>query len=204
MAPLENYRHEKFVRCYVKRLIVGSKGKPEGWHGRGYGLIWRAYQDAYPHVTKHTVLLAASARLHRKPHIQQRIREVTKSMLTRMDITEERILGQYQDAYDLAAQQGKTADMISASTAQAKLVGLLRDRIEAGAPGDFDKLENVSDVLAALEKQAGPEAALGLAKVLGLAPKDETNQEAPEGHPEASEQDTSGLEELEPPTGAVN
>lgn len=204
MAPLENFRHEKFVRSYVKRLIEGSKGKPEGWHGRGYGLIWRAYQDAYPHVTKHTCLLTASARLHRKPHIQERIREVTKRMLTRMDITEERILGQYQDAYDLAKDQGKTADMISASTAQAKLVGLLRDRIEAGAPGDFDKLENVSDVLAAVEKQAGPEAALMLAQVLGLSPRDETSPEPSNEGSEAPEPDTSELEELEPPSEAVN
>ena len=192
------------MRSYVRRQLEAFKNKPEGWHGRGYGFIWRAYQDAYPHVTKHTVLLAASYRLHKKPYIQERIREVTKRMLNRMDITEERILTQYQDAYDLAAQQGKSADMISASTAQAKLVGLLRDRIEAGAPGDFDKLENVSDVLAAVEKQAGPEAALMLAKVLGLSPPEELNQEPSEGPVEASEQDTSELEELEPPSGSVN
>jgi len=192
------------VRSYVKRQLEAFKEMPAGHHGRGYGFIWRAYKDAYPHVTKHTVLLAASYRLHRKPHIQERIREVTKRMLTRMDITEERILGQYQDAYDIAQQQGKSADMISASTAQAKLVGLLRDRIEAGAPGDFDKLENVSDVLAAVEKQAGPEAALMLANVLGLSPPEEPNQEPSEGHAEAEDQNTADLEQLDPPSGSVN
>jgi len=204
MAPLTNLKHEVFVRSYVRRQIDAFKNKPEGWHGRGYGFIWRAYKDAYPHVTKHTVLLAASYRLHKKPHIQERIREVMKKMLTRMDITEERILTQYQDAYDLAAQQGKSADMISASTAQAKLVGLLRDRIEAGAPGDFDKLENVSDVLAAVERQAGPEAALMLAKVLGLSPPEDSNQEPSEGPTEAEDQNTADLERLDPPSGSVN
>lgn len=205
MAPLTNLKHETFVRALVRMQLEGIRGgdMPK-WHGRGYGYIWRAYKEAYPHCTKHTCLLANSARLHRKPFIQERIREVTKRMLNRMDITEERILTQYQDAYDMAAQQGKTADMISASTAQAKLVGLLRDRIEAGAPGDFDNLENVSDVLKAVEKQAGPEAALTLAKVLGLSPPEDANQEPSEGPVEAPEQDTSELEELEPPSGAVN
>ncbi len=119
-----------------------------------------------------------------------------KRLLNRMDITEEKILTQYQEAYDMAREQGKTADMVSASTAQAKLVGLLRDRIEAGAPGDFDSLENVSDVLKAVEQQAGPEAALMLAQVLGIAKPQE------EAVPEQS--DTAELEELEPPSGAVN
>ncbi len=204
MAPLTNLRHEKFVRAYVRRQIESMKDGKITERGRGYGFVWRAYAEAYPHVTHYPSLLTASGRLHRKPFIQERIREVTKKMLTRMDITEERILTQYQDAYVLAEQQGKSADMISASTAQAKLVGLLRDRIEAGAPGDFDKMENVSDVLAAVEREAGPEAALMLAKVLGVSPPEDPNQEPSEGPVEAQEQDTSKLEELEPPSGAVN
>ena len=75
-------------------------------------------------------------------------------------------------------------------------MGLLRDRIEAGAPGDFDSLENVSDVLEAVKAQAGPEAALALSNALGLVPE---SQEA-----EAPESDTPALETLEPPSGVVN
>lgn len=186
MGQLRNLRHERAVRAYVRLYIEGET----------QGHIYKAYRTAYPHVTGQDCLYSAASRLFKRPEIQKRISEVTKRLITRMDITEERILTQYNEAYDIAKAQGKSADMVSASTAQAKLVGLLRDRIEAGAPGDFDKLENVSDVLAEVERQAGPEAALLLANAMGY--QIESQEET------APEADAVVLEELESPSEAVN
>lgn len=190
MGVLRELRHEQFVRAYVRmvlkdRVITGCK--------------WKAYAEVYPHVTNRACLYAASSRLLRRSDIQQRIREVTKRMISRMDITEEKILSQYQEAYDMARDQAKTADMVSATTAQAKLVGLLRERTEVGAPGDFDKIENVSEVLEEVERQAGPEAALLLANALGLK-----TEEAPGDEPQEEDSNTIDVGELEPPTDAVN
>lgn len=187
MGQLRNLRHEKAVRAYVRLHIEGETS----------GFQYRAYREAYPHHEPGSqCLYSAASRLFKRPEIRKRINEVTKRLITRMEITEERILTQYQEAYDLAKQQGKSADMVSASTAQAKLVGLLRDRIEAGAPGDFDRMESVSDILEEVQRQAGSEAALMLANALGLQP------ESQEGA--ASEADAAELEGLEPPSGAVN
>ena len=175
------------MRAYVRLHLEGVTA----------GHMWKAYKEAYPHVENIDCLYVASSRLFKRPEIQQRIQQVTKRMITRMDITEEKILSKYEEAYELAKSQGKSADMISASTAQAKLVGLLRDRIEAGAPGDFDNMENVSEVLDAVAKQAGPEAALALAHALGIT------EQAEEAVPEP-EPDTAQLETLESPSGAMN
>lgn len=187
MGVLRNLKHEQVVRAYVRLHLEGET----------HGFQAKAYRKVYPHIKSPHVVWAASSRLFKRPDVQRRIKEVTKRLITRMDITEERILTQYQDAYDMAKAQGKSGDMINASTAQAKLVGLLRDRIEAGSPGDFDSMENISDILSALEQQAGPEAALALSNALGLKPVESQEETAPES-------DAVELEQLEPPSGSVN
>ena len=92
MGALRNIRHERFVRAYVR---LNLEGIPSGH-------VWRAYKEAYPHVTQSVCLRNAGSRLLQEPHIQKRIKEVTKRLITRAEITEERILGKYEDAYDLA------------------------------------------------------------------------------------------------------
>jgi hypothetical protein len=78
--------------------------------------------------------------------------------------------------------------MQSASERKAKLVGLLRDRVEAGNVGDFDNMENISEVLEKVANEAGPDAALALAKAFGIK----------------AEQEDSELHQAIPPTDAVN
>jgi hypothetical protein len=89
-------------------------------------------------------------------------------MAKRADITEDKILTDYQIALEIAKEQAKPDSIVNAATAQAKLVGLLRDRIESGNVGEFDALDNVSDILEKVAQQAGPEAALALSKAFGL------------------------------------
>ena len=117
-----------------------------------------------------------------------------KKIVKRAEITEERILGKYEEAFEMAQEQGKTADMISAATAQAKLVGMLRERLEAGSPGDFDRLENVSDVLEALAARAGPEVAQKIGEALGVLQPIEAQPE----------DDLAQLAEAQPATDAIN
>ena len=87
-------------------------------------------------------------------------------MAKRADITEDKILTDYQVALELAKQQAKPDSIVNAATAQAKLVGLLRERVETG---DFDKMDNVSDILEAVAKEAGPEVASPLSNAFGIS-----------------------------------
>jgi len=89
-------------------------------------------------------------------------------MAKRADITEDKILTDYQAALDLAKTQRKPDSIVNAATAQAKLVGLLKDRIETKNVDNFENMDSISDILQAVSDQAGPEAALALAKALGV------------------------------------
>lgn len=122
-------------------------------------------------------------------------------MIRRSDITIERILSDYEDAKQMAREQGKGAEIVNAATAQAKLVGLLRDRVEAGNVGDFDNMDNISEILERVALEAGPEAALALSRAFGLPDASQTeitHQRPPLGQEEAD------LEDAKPASDAVN
>lgn len=89
-------------------------------------------------------------------------------MARKSDITIEKILTDYQDALNMAKADSKPNEMISAAREQAKLVGLLVERKEVGNAGDFDTMDNISEILQAVAEKAGPEAALALSKVFNL------------------------------------
>ena len=71
-------------------------------------------------------------------------------MAKRANITEDKILTNYEEALQLARAQQKPDSMVNAATAQAKLVGLLKDRIETKDVTDFDSMGTPSEVLEAV------------------------------------------------------
>lgn len=172
---LKNQRHELFLREYIAN----------GWNGK------KAYEKVYSPVKSAEV---QASKILAKPAVRKRFNQMLKKIVKRAEITEERILGKYEEAFEMAQEQGKTADMISAATAQAKLVGMLRERLEAGSPGDFDRLENVSDVLEALAARAGPEVAQKIGEALGVLQPIEAQPE----------DDLAQLAEAQPASDAVN
>lgn len=110
------------------------------------------------------------------------------------DVTIDATLTKYEAAYKMAELMSKPGEMISAATAQAKLVGLLRDRVETGNVGDFDGMESVAEILEKVAAERGPAVALELAKLMGLEPvivEDEKGQ-------------TTELLNKAPPTDSVN
>jgi hypothetical protein len=151
MPILKNQRHEKFAREYVKT-----------------GIGAEAYRRVYPRIDPIETAKRNAYRLRTYAHIDKRIQELRQAMAKRADITEDKILTDYQEALVLAKKQEKPDSMVNAATAQAKLVGLLRDRIETGSAGDFDNMDSVSEVLEAVAAEVSPEAALALSKAFGL------------------------------------
>lgn len=151
MGSLRILRQEKFVREYVKT-----------------GSLTEAYRKYYPNAKKFNCVAAGAHNLAVLPHVKARIQELRDQMARKSDITMEKILTDYQDALNMAKQDGKPNEMISAAREQAKLVGLLVERKEVGNAGDFDSMENISDILQAVNDKAGPEAALALSKVFNL------------------------------------
>ena len=89
-------------------------------------------------------------------------------MAKRADITEDKILTNYEEALVLAKKQEKPDSMVNAATAQAKLVGLLKDRIETKNVDEFENANTVSEILQLVTDRVGPEAALALSRAFGL------------------------------------
>lgn len=150
MTILKNPRHEKFAREYVKT-----------------GIGAEAYRRAYPRAHPISTARVCASQLLTKPNIASRTSELRQALAKRADITEDKILTDYQAALDLAKTQEKPDSIVSAATAQAKLVGLLKDRI-VNEPNEIEQMENISDILERVAQEAGPETALALAKAFGL------------------------------------
>lgn len=115
------------------------------------------------------------------------------------EITLEKILNDYQSALEMAANSNKPGDMISAAREQARLVGLLVERREVGSVGEFEAMENVEEVLEAVAKEAGDEAAMALAKAFGIIAQGQK-----EVIKNAPAQDAEALIEAVPGSDAVN
>jgi hypothetical protein len=151
MSALSRPRHEKFVRAYLKTGI-GSK----------------AYCKAYDRLLPDATARVNASRLLTHANINIRLCELREQAMKRSDITIDKIITDCQNALNMAASLEKPADMVNAAMAQAKIVGLLKDKIEHGNAGDFDTMENMSDIIQSVSDQAGPEAALALSKAFGL------------------------------------
>lgn len=172
-------RHELFAREYVKANGNGSA----------------AYRKVYPGVKWYATPRRAAWRLiHKHPKVSERIKELRARMIKKSDITIDRILNDYEQAKSMAIEQEKPADLVNAATAQAKLVGLLKDRVE-NTNINFDGIDDISEILQIVANEAGSDIAAKLGEALNVLPKAEIVP------PEAS---ASDLEALPSPTKAVN
>lgn len=115
--------------------------------------------------------------------------------MKRSEITIDKILTDYQEALDLARGQANSAAIVNAAQAQAKLVGLLRERVETGAVGEFGDTTSIEGILEVIAKEAGAEAAMTMASMFGLSiPESNTTKQMKE----------AALFIADPPSEAVN
>lgn len=135
------------------------------YHKIGVGA--EAYRRSYS-ITDGNVAAVNACRLLSKPHIKRRLFQLEERLMKRNDITMDKVLTDYQYALDLAKKTNRADQIVAAAQAQAKLVGLLRDRVETGNVGDFPDNTTIEGILDAVSREAGPEAAMALASMFGL------------------------------------
>jgi hypothetical protein len=98
--------------------------------------------------------------------VAARLRELQERTAAKAEVTRDSILAELEEARVMAKKNGQPAAAVSASMGKAKLVGLVVDRKEVGAPGEFADLEDMtSDELrehfAALVRSLEAEAGFG-------------------------------------------
>ncbi len=157
MSALKNERYEYFVREYIK--LGGENG------AEAYRRTTRKFGRKLTHWNS---AAAISWQILQREPVKRRIKELRQQMIKRHDITIDKILNDYAKAMQMAERQGRADQLIAGATAQAKLVGLLRERVETGAAGEFDAIDTISEVLEKVAAEAGPEAALALSKAMGI------------------------------------
>lgn len=163
MPALANPRHERLARLYIK---LGVKS--------------RAYVKAgYVENTTRASLDAAASRAFRSVKMKRRIAEIRKQMTQRTRITLETLLHDLAQDRQLARETKQVSAAIAATQLSAKLVGLLVDRKESGAPGDFAGLTSADEVLALVRAELGDETATLLAAALGKREEAEAAQDLP-------------------------
>jgi len=156
MPALLNIRHERFIRAYMKS-----------------GVASKAYLKAGYEPKSRSSLDAAASKLTRHHKIVVRARELKRQMAARNRVTVDSLLQDLADDRALARELGQPSAAIAATQLSAKLVGLLIDRKEAGAPGDFAGLASADEVLALVKTELGEETAALLAAALARGTPDE-------------------------------
>lgn len=120
---------------------------------------------------------AASSLTLSKPHVKRYHEQLQERLMQKRDITLDKVLTDLQWSIDRGKADGKPSEVIAGANAQAKLVGLLRERVETGHVGDFGDTNSIADVLEMVAKEVGPEHAMALAAMLGLQmPKSNTTK----------------------------
>jgi hypothetical protein len=144
MPALTNQRQERFCQL-IKQGVPPYRAYPLAGYNANNGAPYR---------------LAENVR------IKRRLNELTRSLAVKTRVTVESIteeLDAIRDGANAALQFGAAKGAVET---KAKLHGLLIERKEAGAPGDFAGLQSVDDVLALVKAELGDETATVLASVL--------------------------------------
>ena len=120
MAPLPNIRHERFAVAVIKT-----------------GVAAKAYLEAGFKPTTRNALDVSACQLLRKPKVKARIWELQTQIARRSAVTLDTLLDDLEAARERAHELGQPSAAIAATMGKARLLGLLVDRKEHSAPGEF-------------------------------------------------------------------
>ena len=182
MGILKRQRHEVFCREYLACDNGAEAYRRTAKRFPGSG----RWPDGVTNAGSHGVI---ACNILKRPEVKKRITELRSIMAKKADITLDKVLSNIEEAITMARSQAKPNDMTNAAMAQARLVGLDKQRVEFTTKDELESMET-SAILERLEKEIGPAAALALAQKYGLTVDDE---------PQAEE-----LAKAIPPSDAVN
>jgi hypothetical protein len=162
MPALANPRHERFARAYLKT-----------------GIAARAYLQAGYEPSNRNVLDASACRLLRHARVKARIAELQRFMTQKTKVSLESLVNELETAQQLAIATSQPGAHIQATQLKARLLGLLVERRETGAPGEFSGLTTVDQVLERLRAELPAEVVQALSGALVTVAPDEPSAVEP-------------------------
>jgi hypothetical protein len=108
-----------------------------------------------------------ASRLLNFAEVKMRLEELARPAVQKTRVTVESLLDQLDETITAARADGAHGVVVSALTLSAKLVGLLRERIEIGGAGEFAGAKTVEDIVGMfIADNGGPAEALEMLDVL--------------------------------------
>ena len=120
MPVLPNARHERFAQ-----EIVMGKTAGDAYEAAGYN----------PNPRN-------AGRFKQNKEIMARIAEIQARGALRAEVTVASVLNELEEARQLAMSISQPAAATAAAMGKAKVKGLIVERKEVGAPGDFDRMSD--------------------------------------------------------------
>jgi hypothetical protein len=151
MPALKNYRQERFCQL-VKQGIPPYRAYPMAGYKPDDGAPYR---------------LAGNVR------VKQRMSELTKHFRAQAGVSVQSLTDELNAIAEGAAKAEQWSAAKGAVETKAKLHGLLIDRKEQGAPGDFEGLQTREEIEAKIRAEMGEEAAQLFAKAMEVPRKPE-------------------------------
>lgn len=135
MPVLENHRWERFAQGLAQGKTADE-----------------AYQTAGYKENRHN-----ASRLKANETILSRVSELQQKAATRTEVTIEDLVAEMDENRELALKNDQISAAVAATTAKAKMLGLIIERSERGKPGEFDQLttEQKRERATALVRQLG-------------------------------------------------
>ena len=129
MPVLRNPRHEKFAQEIAKSKTATAAMAAAG------------YSDP-----------RNSTRLTKNDEIRRRIEELKERGAVRAEVTVASLLGELEEARQVALKLGQASAAVQCSMGKAKILGLIIDRREVGNAGAFDDMTDEELISAAVRK----------------------------------------------------
>jgi hypothetical protein len=136
MPPLRNQRRELFCQNVVKNAKNGMN-LTEAYRASGY--------RGEGHVAE-----VGGSRLMSNVEVRMRVNELTRPAVAKARITVESLLAELETTIVDARGAKQHSVVVRSLELAAKLVGLLRDRVEVGSPSEFAGLETSEQIYRAI------------------------------------------------------
>jgi hypothetical protein len=154
MPALTNQRQERFCQL-VKQGVPAYRAYPMAGYRANNGAPYR---------------LAENVR------VKRRLAELTRAFAVKTKVSVESLTSEFDEAIQLARATTNPAALTNAAIAKAKLHGLMVDRKEQGAPGEFSALD-ADQIVAKLRAERGDAVADLLVTALSKAQAAEAQAE---------------------------
>jgi hypothetical protein len=99
-----------------------------------------------------------ASRLLKNAEVQAMIDQLARPVIKKARVTIESLLDQLDETITAARADGQHNVVVNALTLSAKLVGLLRERIEVGGAGEFAGAKDASEIVAIFISEMGSPA----------------------------------------------